>query len=346
VVVGTTFPSARRSRWRRPAGALLLLTAVLALHALLLGGWGTRPGAGSAPVLQVRPVWLATAQPRAQAEPEAAPAPAEHRAPATAATPGVPAAPRPAPAASAAPPTAPAQAAPAAGEAQARAPTPGDATATPPPVYATRWPAAATLRYETHRPQRSGNAELAWQPGPGGWRLALTGTGHANGMVSIGGFDEAGLAPLRHVEIRRGRETRAANFQRDSGRITFSGPGVEHPLLPGAQDRLSWLVQVAAVLNADATLAEPGTELRFAVAGVRGDAEVWVFTVQPRADLELPAGPVRAAVHLRREPRRAWDTEVQVWLDPAREHLPVQLWLRLRATGEGTEYRLSQIVAP
>jgi hypothetical protein len=77
------------------------------------------------------------------------------------------------------------------------------------------------------------------------------------------------------------------------------------------------------------------------VAGARGDAEVWRFTVQPPAELDLPAGRVLGAVHLLREPRRAYDTEVQVWLDPAREHLPVQLWLRLRATGEGTELRLA-----
>jgi Protein of unknown function (DUF3108) len=220
----------------------------------------------------------------------------------------------------------------------------GDATAAPPPVYATRAPAAATLRYETRRNQRTGSAELTWLPSADGWRLALAGTGM--GMASQGGFDAAGLAPLRHVELRRGREARAANFQRDSGRITFSGPSVEHPLLPGTQDRLSWLVQLPAVLNADAALAEPGTELRLAVAGVRGDAEVWVFTVLPPADLDLPAGPVRGAIHLKREPRRAWDTEVQVWLDPAREHLPVQLWLRLRANGEGTEFRLAEVGTP
>jgi Protein of unknown function (DUF3108) len=223
-------------------------------------------------------------------------------------------------------------------EAPAAAPPPGEAA---PPVYATRAPGAATLRYEARRNQRSGQAELVWQPEADGYRLQLHGAGLGMGLASAGGFDGAGLAPLRHTEIRRGRELRAANFQRDSGRITYSGPAIEHPLLPGAQDRLSWLVQLAAVLNADAALAEPGTQLRMVVAGARGDAEVWLFTVQPPSDLDLPAGRVVGAVHLLREPRRAYDTEVQVWLDPAREHLPVQLWLRLRATGEGTELRLA-----
>jgi hypothetical protein len=51
-------------------------------------------------------------------------------------------------------------------------------------------------------------------------------------------------------------------------------------------------------------------------------------------------------VHLLREPRRPYDTQVQVWLDPARQHLPVQAWLRIRATGEGTELRLLESVSP
>lgn len=308
----------------------MLGLGVLALHALMLGGGAEMPGAGRAPALQVRQIVVPQ-----QAQPAAL-------------LPAVPSAePRQRPQAVAArsvgePPAAPigieAPAAPHATEAAAPAQPAGD---TAPPVYATRAPAAATLRYEARRNQRSGEAELLWQPKADGYRLQLLGTGLGVGLASAGGFDGAGLAPLRHTEIRRGRELRAANFQRDSGRITYSGPAVEHPLLAGAQDRLSWLVQLGSVLNADAALAEPGTQLRMVVAGARGDTEVWLFTVQPPAELDLPAGRVQGAVHLLREPRRAYDTEVQVWLDPARDHLPVQLWLRLRATGEGTELRLA-----
>ena len=76
------------------------------------------------------------------------------------------------------------------------------------------------------------------------------------------------------------------------------------------------------------------------VVGTRGDAEVWTFTVQGLMPLDLPIGRVDAAVHLVREPRRPYDTQVQVWLDPQRHHLPVQVLLRVRATGEGTELRL------
>jgi hypothetical protein len=60
------------------------------------------------------------------------------------------------------------------------------------------------------------------------------------------------------------------------------------------------------------------------VAGTRGDAEAWRFEVLGQEKLELPAGPVPQAVHLRREPTRPYGTRVEVWLDPARQHLPVR----------------------
>lgn len=294
------------------------MLAVLGLHAWLLRGWQPEPGLMRAPVLSVRQIAVAPPVLPVAAPPQAAPEAPPARPPET----------RPNVATQALP--VPRQADAAAAEAE---------TVVTPPVYATRLPAAATLRFETERRQGGGWAELRWQPTGAGYTLALQGMGGA-GLASQGGFDSAGLAPQRHTEVRRGREVRAANFQREAGRITYSGPAIEHPLLPGSQDRLSWLVQLAGVLNAEPALAEPGTRLRMVVAGARGDAEVWTFTVQPRAALEVPAGLVEQPVHLLREPRRPYDTEVQVWLDPAREHLPVQLWLRLRATGEGAEYRL------
>lgn len=217
------------------------------------------------------------------------------------------------------------------------------------PVYRTQLPPTTVLRFESRRGAVSGRAELAWQRGDVGYRLSLQ--GQALGApfiswVSIGAVDAAGLAPLRYTESRRGRELRAANFQRDAGQVSFSGPDVQHPLVDGMQDRLSWLIQLPAILQADPSLAQPGEQVQLAVVGTRGDAEVWTFTVQGRGPLDLPSGTVAEAVHLLREPRRPYDTQVQVWLDPARQHLPVQAWLRVRATGEGTELRLLEQASP
>lgn len=214
------------------------------------------------------------------------------------------------------------------------------------PVYATQLPPPLALQFEMRRGPAVGQAVLDWQHSAGGYQLTLQGQAPGSpaiGWLSLGGFDSDGIAPLRYTESRRGREVRAANFQRDSGRLTFSGPAIEHPLVPGAQDRLSWMVQLAAVLAANPALAAAESQVSMWVAGARGDAEVWTFTVQGRVALDLASGRANETLHLVREPRRPYDTQVQVWLDPQRHHLPVQVLMRVRATGEGTELRLQML---
>jgi len=253
-----------------------------------------------------------------------------------------------------------APAAPAAGTTPADVPAVGDAAAppaaaatpepdggTPVPVYATRLPPAATLQYTVLREGglHSGlQAELRWRPGDGG-RYTLTMGLAATGWASVGAVDENGLAPERQVETRRGREVRAANFQREAGRITFSGPQVEYPLLPGSQDRISWLLQLAAVLEAAPELAGRGREVVLFVAGPRGDGRPWTFISQGPESVELAAGAVDG-VRLHREPAGPFDTRVDVWLDPARHHLPVRLRLQNRAEGEVTEFALQALSQP
>lgn len=209
----------------------------------------------------------------------------------------------------------------------------------PPPVYATRLPPPARLQYSLQRGGHSGLAELDWSWSEGRYQLSLQGLGPAAAQaswVSRGTLDAAGIAPDRYTENRRGREIRAANFQREVGRISFSGPSAEYPLVAGAQDRLSWLIQLGAVLAANPGLAETQAQIQVFVVGTRGDAETWVFTVIGRENLALPGATVPQAVHLLREPRRPYDTQAHVWLDPAQHHLPVRLHLRVQATGEGT----------
>ena len=215
------------------------------------------------------------------------------------------------------------------------------------PVYATRLPPASTLQYTVQRsgPGRAGiQAELRWRPSGDAYTLTLGLA--AAGWASVGALDLHGIAPERHVETRRGRELRATNFQRDTARITFSGPQTEYPLLPGAQDRLSWMLQLAGVLAADPTLGEAGREVALFVAGVRGDAAVWTFTASGPQNLVLPSGTVAGAVHLHREPQRAFDTRVDIWLDPARHHLPVRLRLQTRAEGESNDFQLITMTQP
>ncbi len=339
------FPSAW-SRWPPPRrrGALALLGLVLLVHALVLGG--VAPGAG--PLWRGEPTRPLLVR---QIVRPLLPAPAAIADDAPAASMPVPRSrPRAAPVVAAAAPVAPPMPALAPAPSTEEPPAPderlADAGGLAVPVYATQHPPPSSLQFELRRGAAIGQAELAWQPADAHYRLTLqTQLAGAQRLAwsSVGGFDAAGLAPLRYTESRRGRELRAANFQREHGRVTFSGPAVEHPLVPGGQDRLSWMVQLAAVMAANPALAEPEAQVSIWVVGSRGDAEVWTFTVQGRAALDLPIGRIDDTVHLQREPRRPYDTQVQVWLDPSRHFLPAQAFLRVRATGEGMELRLHDL---
>jgi len=310
-------PAARRGL------ALGLLLAVITLHGLLFELLQPpaapppalpRPG----PALQVRalpapPVAVAEATPPPQAV--VPPAPVRRASPAAVAA-------RPEP---------------------AEAPAAGSP---PLPVYATRLPGPVQLAYQLQRGERQGQAWLRWQPDTSGYRLQLDTEWPgqpAQGSSSQGLLDADGVAPVRHAELRKAREVRAANFQREAGRITFSGPSSEYPLVPGAQDRLSWLIQLPAILEADATLARPGQRVVLLVVGTRGDAEPWQFEVEGREALQLPAGPVPDALRLKREPTRPYDSRIEVWLDPARAHLPVRAVFTLLPGGEPLAMELAAL---
>lgn len=350
-------PTQRLLQLQRPLRVLLpLLLAVLLAHALLLGllplGVGGGWQGGVKPALQVRQIVV-------PAPAAAEPAPA---APAVAAAlPEVAPPPPPAPAASQPlPPVAAIEpAVSAASAASAAEPAITTAAAPPPPpappasegggeavpVYATRMPAAVRLRYDLKRGALAGNGELAWQPADGRYLLTMEGSAFSINVLnwrSEGGFDAAGIAPERFVDRRRGRDVRAANFQRDKGLITFSGPQVEYPLHPGAQDRLSWMLQLAAIVAADPPKYGPGARISLFVAGARGDADVWTFSVEASESLDLPVGPVANALRLRREPRKPYDTLGEVWLDPARTYLPVRVRLSVPQADDSTEFLLRE----
>jgi len=221
------------------------------------------------------------------------------------------------------------------------------ADAPAPPVYSTLPAPAATLHFELQRGLGRGSAVLRWLPAPVAYELRLSAQAFGIEAVqwrSTGGFDDAGLAPVRYSESRRGREVRATNFQRDSRKLSFSAQSQTWPLADGLQDRTSWMLQLGAVLQANPALSQPGAQVTLAVVGTRGRLEPWVFSVVDRPALHTQAGAVHDAVHLVREPRRPYDTRVEVWLDPAQHHLPVQLNMVVQATGEGNHFRLSRLV--
>ena len=207
------------------------------------------------------------------------------------------------------------------------------------PVYPTRLPQAGAWRYRLQRGLAIGEAELVWQPQPGGaYEMRLQ--GRIAGVTvldwaSRGAIDGAGIAPERYAIRRRGRDHQAANFQRDASQITFSGPTHELPLLTGVQDRLSWMLQLAAIVEAVPERFRPGSRIVLMVVGARGGSDVWSFqVVGPDAVADTPA------LKLVREARRARDLQVELWLDPARGHLPLKAVLAPTEGGTPLELQL------
>jgi len=211
-------------------------------------------------------------------------------------------------------------------------------------LYPTRIPPSTQLNFTLQRGSAAGAATLSWQIDGGRYVLQLQAsmpTGRQIEQRSQGGFDEAGLAPLRLADRRRGRDLRAANFQREHGKISFSGPRWEWPLQGGTQDRLSWLVQLVAIASAGPDVLREGAELSMWVVGVRGAVAVWRFEVRERQQLSA-AGSQAQAWWLVREPAHPYDLRVEVWLDPARGHWPIRLRQTQVPGGEPVEWTLRE----
>jgi len=350
---------ATRRRW---VGLGLLAAAALAVHLLVFSGfdWAwprpratvVAPVAAAVPTVQVRVVDAPVPAPLAPAEalaPPPAPRPVlrttRARPPAVSPAPveTLAMADIPAPSSLAMPVLAVLPAA--AATAPAAEPVAGLESV---PRYRTQMPPAITLRYVMQRGGLRGTGELSWRPDGDHYELRLE--GRVAGLsvltqVSSGGFDAAGIAPLRFTDTRLRRGTKAANFQRGAGKITFSGPSTEYPLRDGAQDRLSWMVQLGAVVAAEPSLRSVGAKVLLYVVGANGEASVWAFDCTAAEAVTTGAGTVNALKFVR-EPREAYDTQVQVWIDAAQHYLPVRATQKSGSNDEEFELRLQSLETP
>jgi hypothetical protein len=202
-----------------------------------------------------------------------------------------------------------------------------------PPVYPTRLPAAVSMEYALSYGMISGSGWLSWQPPLAGrYRMQLVGRALGLQLIewtSEGGVDAAGLAPWRFTEKRLGRDPQVAEFRREAGRIHYPARPERDVALPrGAQDRLSWLVQLPAILRADPALQRPGQRVALFVSGARGDAERWEFETR-----DAGAG----MLHVQRLPPPGAEVQGEAWLAPGEDLLPVRV--RLAKDGDVLEMR-------
>jgi hypothetical protein len=173
----------------------------------------------------------------------------------------------------------------------------------------------------------STSAELLWQHDGHHYEARFTADGlpRTRVLTSRGAFDGLGLMPTRFAD-KSGSE-RAAHFERaaegQGGQVVFSANSPTVALAPGAQDRLSVLLQLGAMLAGDPARYGAGSSIGLQVIGAR-EAEVWVFQVEGYQALDLPQGSTRS-VKLTRHPRREFDQKVEVWFGEAMGYLPVRI---------------------
>jgi hypothetical protein len=205
-------------------------------------------------------------------------------------------------------------------------------------------PPSVRLHYRMAKGPLAGTGQIDWQRDADTYHMRLEARVPVFGQIfletSTGRLDASGLAPLRHTERRVKRSERAVSFVRDQGppRILFSARVGQEPLNPGAQDRLSWIAQLAT------RMATPpdghwrsGQRIEMDVASTGGDVQHWVFTVLGQDSAGL--------WQLRREPDSPHDTRAEVWVDPRQHHWPVRIRMGEPA-GEPLELTLDNTRQP
>lgn len=316
-----------RARLRLRLGVIAI--AVLAIHVWLLGGMPRviAPLKRAAPLvartLKPPPVERpAEPAPPLATRPEARVAPPPP-APRKQAAPRAPAAPVPAPETSTTPPTA---------ATPSREPSPPTQSAGA--AAASHFAVAPSARYhydvvaQLKGLMLKGQAELDWRNQNGEYQAQLQMSSplpflkpriqRSSGLVT-----PDGLAPLRFSDKVRSEE--AAHFDRDQAKVTFSTNKPEAPLEAGAQDRLSIVMQLGAMLAGNPSKFPEGSQITLQTASTK-EAEPWTFTVEGSETLDLPGGRT-AAVRLTRNPRKEYDVKVELWLAPGAAYAPVRLRL-------------------
>ncbi len=192
-------------------------------------------------------------------------------------------------------------------------------------------------------------ASLGYSIAHDGRRYQLRSEARAEGLTALiysgvlsqsstGRLSSNGLEPEHYTEKRGRREPRSAEIDRARRQVVLSG-NAPVPLVEGAQDRLSILVQLGLLARA--------TPERFAKGAVvqipeisHSRIEQSSYAVRGDAVLETESGPLRTLHMERTAPRKKDDNRIEVWLGYDHGMLPV----RLRVTDTGGRV-LDQILA-
>ncbi len=193
-------------------------------------------------------------------------------------------------------------------------------------------PPSVDLSYQIKAKQKgfsiSGDAVVSWRVLDAKYTLHTDSRAMILGSLlenrSEGSIDAFGIAPSLFTEKRFRKDPTTTTFDRASRTISFSESKVTYPILGGEQDRTSVPWQLVAVARATPDKFVAGAEWTFFVAG-RRDADPWTFKVVKPEQVRTALGEL-ATVHLvKLPPPDAKGQQIDIWLAPALEWLPVRL---------------------
>ncbi|MBD8629463.1 DUF3108 domain-containing protein [Oxalobacteraceae sp. CFBP 8753] len=221
-------------------------------------------------------------------------------------------------------------------------PASAPATAAPPPPpaapearrYVIDMPPPAKITLDVARTDAdgttwSGEALLAWQSNADSYRIQVEAGirvvfARVNLVVlkSEGAVAATGFAPITMTEKRRGRAMTATHFDWGKGLITFSASEAMYGLPPGAQDKASIPLQLAAIARGDSKQLTGAIDI---FVGEDRDAAIYRFTVVGQEQIDTKLGTLQTW-HLTRPPQPgSYKSQLDIWLAPAHGWYPVRI---------------------
>lgn len=226
------------------------------------------------------------------------------------------------------------------------APAPAQAEAPAPIPIALDVPASVTLKFNVSGqqgavPLQGVMGELTWSQDGHAYDARLTlrflfktlRTQHSSGAIGPTGIEPTRFSDTRKTEV-------ASHFVRDQGQIVFSSNAPPVALMSGAQDRLSVMLQLGALLAGDPARYQANGAIAVQTVGPR-DADIWIFKIGEEEKLDLPTGELIAR-KLARNPRVPFDDTVELWLAPSFGYLPVRIRIT-QPSGDFADMQLRNI---
>ncbi|MFZ6872056.1 DUF3108 domain-containing protein [Undibacterium sp. Di27W] len=187
------------------------------------------------------------------------------------------------------------------------------------------------VRTEPNRNPVYGDGEINWEFNNSSYKMSIVASLdllltsiNLYQISSEGTIESYGITPTTSTEKRRNRSETATHFDHANKSVSFSSSNKNESIQDGAQDKASFIMQLAGIGNAEPEKFQAGREIRLQVAEER-DISTFVFTVTGLEELDTKAGKIMAW-HVVRPPRPgSYNSRLEIWLAPAMQWYPVQI---------------------